>query len=167
MLVFFLIPVFCFACSQDYSEQRSKSKARVVKEFFKELDIEGLEPIGVGGGVDSKKKNRLIEFTFTYPHLIDVKKGRELIYNINEKFLSVARNDDVFSSFLEVSPIDPNILILSILPCKGNEIVSIRLMDEQISFYTDDGNEYAPYRTMHTESYQEAKKIIADQRTEG
>lgn len=173
-IFFLLIVVFGFISCQT-SPERVTQAENSITSFSKELR-QSKDLILCGSGGAMLEDIKIFAMAFQSQQLLSLEEGRKLYVEIAEKFLRKINNDEKIRPFLNSYPITIKNLDISISFYQGSQ----RAPSKYIAFittsninpdYLNDFIYYAIYDheveqlgTIHKESYEEALKIVSEQK---
>jgi hypothetical protein len=160
---------FLYGCS-DSRREREKVRDHILMQFKKQMKGKELYAVGIGSGCskDGKNKINLLDITFVYPYVLDIKTSRNLIVESTETLLDLINSDPTHAQFFENFPAQANILMVSIIgeasDCGCDYIRTVGVIKGEVSYDTDDPTgKVMPYLNVHEETYEEAKKMLSNE----
>lgn len=163
--------LFClFCCFMFQNNEREKVRSNIVAKFSQQMKREKLFIEGSGGGCNVDKKINLISVAFRYNKEIDIAIARKLIVNSVDFLLNLINSDLDNENYFEKFPFPVNQIDISIQALgseikKSNSIDLVCILNGVVRYAIDDNiPEHRPYFTVHRETFEEAQKIVSDQK---
>lgn len=156
----------CFFCGcEDPRSATDKIREEIISQFEKEMKKKDLYAVGTGGGCKDEKIN-LITVSFDYPAVMDLQLSRELIVTSLNVLIRIVNSNPRYSEHFEKYPVSIDIIHLCVVGRKSEKVEKnyVRTVSnfKGIINYRVETPKIGPYKTVHEETYEEAKKIVSE-----
>lgn len=155
---------------EEFARRRGRILREVIDAFYTEVKPDGMELIGIGGGINhDNKKEKIIQLTLRTKRILTVGSARSIIVLYLNKFLDILNNKEGIEEYIDSFPFDSENLDITILATDCREIQFsqqvniISAFSNKIS-YRFSGNPDYPSTTVHKETLEEARRIVAEQK---
>lgn len=163
-----------FGCS-DTRDDCDRISDRILSQLAKQMRKHNLYAIGSGGGCTLDNKINLISMVFKYDNILCINFARRLIVESTDALLQLVNSNPDNKEYFEIFPISDAEIYISIigaLPLDNNpdDISGVKIVKGRIRYTIDNFNpppkKDGPLLTVHSETFEEAKKILHEQQSQ-
>jgi len=139
---------------------------KTMARFAKKMQSEGINPSGIGGGIDhTNGKHNNLELVFMTSNIPDIESARKLIIKTIDKFLMEVNSNEEIRPFLVEHPFTIKHISIGILSeSKRSGLSCVSNYKNELT-YRQDNPDLNNLQSMdvHSETYEEAVRILSSQ----
>lgn len=155
--------------SQDpFSKEREKRVYSAVRKFKKAMEIKGYHAAGLGEGLDpNNRRQNYLGVTFDIKKLPDIDFARKIEVEALQEFLKYINAEEGIQDYLAEYPYPLKFVHVAFISQQREEgLFSVANCYDEIYYSQEEdlGNIYSPLKEVHSESYEDAVRILNDQK---